>query len=304
MIISLVRTTKYSFQNFWRNLWLSIITVFILMLTLFAVSMVASLNLLADQAIQAIEDKIDIDIFFKDTATEDDIISAQIYLEEIAEVKQVRYVSKDEALASFRESHEDDSDITEALDELSDNPLPASLVVQAEALTDYAFIVQQFETSEYDALVEDKDFSDHQVVINRLSGLLTRVYQGGLAVSAVFVVISIIMMFNTIRVGIYSHREELAIMKLVGATNLFIRGPFVLEGILYAMVASVCAMALLWVVVISSAPYVNDFFQGYNFSLDFFFYSNLWFIFAIQFLFSLVLAVGSSMISIGRYLKV
>lgn len=304
MIVSLYRTTKFATQSFWRNFALSVITIFILMLTLFTVSLVATMNLLADRTIAAVEEKIDIDIYFQNGIAEEDIISAQIFLENIPEVKSVRYVSKDVAMEKFTEIHLDDANIQSALAELDDNPLPASLVVQAYNLEDYSRIVQQFENSEFNVYAQDKDFSDHQTVIERLSTITQRVYQVGIAVSAIFVVISMIMMFNTIRLGIYSHRGEVAIMKLVGATNWFVRGPFVLEGIMYAIISSALAMGLLWILVLVSAPYVNNFFLGYNFNLDLFFYGNFFYIFIIQFLFSMVLAVGSSMISISRYLKV
>lgn len=304
MLVTIYRTTKFATQNFWRNLWLSVITIFILVLTLFLVSIVGTINLLADQAIRAVEDKIDIDIFFTQQATEDNIIAAQAFLQSIPEVKNVRYISADEALAKFKDSHADNADIQAALEELDDNPLPASLVVQATKLDSYQAIIQQFEASEYDALVEDKNFSDHQLVIDRLSAIIDRLYQTSIIVSAVFVIISVIMMFNTIRIAIFTHREELRIMKLVGATNWFIRAPFILEGLLYAIISSALAMALLWLVIISAAPYANAFFSGYNFSLDSFFYDYFWYVFFIQFIFSLLLAVGSSMISIGRHLKV
>ena len=141
-------------------------------------------------------------------------------------------------------------------------------------------------------------------MIDRLSSLTKRIYQGGLIISFIFVFISVVMMYNTIRVAIYSHREELGIMKLVGATNWFIRAPFIIESVLYALVSSVLAMSILSVIAFSAAPYVNAFFTGYDFSLDLFFITNFWVIALGQFLISLILAVGSSMLSIGRYLKV
>ncbi|MDP3970296.1 MAG: permease-like cell division protein FtsX [bacterium] len=304
MLVSIYRTTKFAAQTFYRNLWLSVITIFILILTLFTVSLVATMNLLADRAISAVEEKIDVDIYFADNTSEENIIAAQMFLEDVPEVKNVRYVSKDEALEKFKDSHADNVDIQNALEELDENPLPASLIVQANELSDYEVIMQQFNNSEFDIFTEEKNFSDQQAVIDKLSAITTRVYQVGVAVSAVFIVISVVMMFNTIRLAIYAHREELAIMKLVGATNAFIRAPFILEGAFYAVLSSAIAMSLLWLVVLFTAPYVNDFFFGYNFNLDVFFYNNFLFIFSIQFLFSLILSVGSSMISIGRYLRV
>lgn len=303
MIIHFLRTGKFAAQNFWRNLWLSLITVFILVLTLFTISLVATLNLVADRAISAVEEKIDIDIYFQSDVAEEDIIAAQFYLENLPEVKNVRYVSSDQALEDFKKQNEDNADIQAALAELETNPLPASIVVQAYHLEDYETIMSQFENSEFDIYAEDKNFSDHQAVIERLSTLTARVYDAAIIVSALFIVISMVMMFNTIRLGIYAHREELTIMRLVGATNTFIRAPFILEGFMYAVLSSAIAMALLWGCVMIVTPYVNNFFYGYNFALDVFFMKNFAYIVMIQFLASLALSVGSSMISIGRYLR-
>ncbi len=304
MFVALTRTGKFAAQHFWRNLWISAITIFILTLTLFIVSLVSTLNLLANQAIQAVEEKIDIDLYFKTNSDETDILSAKVYLEALPEVSTVRYISKTEALENFKAQHVDDPDIQAALAELDSNPLPATLSVQANQLNQYEAIITQFESSEYNDLVENKNFSDHQAVIDRLSTITKRLYQGGLIVSAIFILISVIMLYNTIRVAIYSHREELGIMKLVGATNWFIRTPFIFEGVLYAFFASILASGFLTVLIFSITPYVNSFFQGYNFSLSVFFIHNFWLIALGQFVVSLLLAVGSTMLSIGRYLKV
>lgn len=304
MFVAIFRSTKFAAQHFWRNLWISIVTIFILTLTLFIVSLVATLNLVADQAMRAIQEKVDVDLYFKTAVAESEILEAKVYLETIPEVKQVRYISKTEALDRFKADHSNDPDIQDALMELGDNPLPATLTVQATDLDHYQSVIDQFEASDYNVLVEHKNFSDHQAVIDRLSSILSRLYRSGLAVSAIFVIVSIVMMYNTIRVAIYSHREELGIMKLVGATNWLIRAPFILESFLYAFIASILALSLLALVIFSFAPYVNTFFTGYNFSLNLFFTSNVWLIALGQFLFSLVLASGSSMLSIGKYLRV
>jgi len=304
MFITVYRTTKFAALHFWRNFWISAITIFILTLTLFIVSLVGTLNLLADQAIRSVENKINIDFYFTANAKEDDILAAKVYLESLPSVKTVRYTSKKEALEKFKQSHVDDPSITAALAELDTNPLPATLSVQAQALHQYQGIIDQFSTTNYDQLVEKKNFSDHQAVIDRLSYIVNRVYVAGIVVSGIFVLISIVMMFNTIRMAIYSHREELGIMKLVGATNWFIRAPFLLEGVLYAFFASILAFALLAIIIFSVAPYVNNFFTGYDFSLDAYFIANIWLVLLIQFGLSLMLSIGSSMLSIGKHLKV
>lgn len=304
MFLSVYRTSKFAVTNFRRNLWLSVVTIFILVLTLFTISLLAGVNLTAAQAINAIKEKIDVDIFFNVSTAEDKILEAQIYLKNLDEVKEVKFVSQDMALEQFKAKHEDDADIQISLEELDKNPLPASLVITAQNLDDYETIINKFEESPYNEYAQSKDFVNHQVVIERLNSLILRVYQFGLALTAIFIVISIIVVFNTVRLTIYSHRDELGIMKLVGATNWFIRAPFLLEGILYALIASILTMLIFYPLLVAVAPYVNTFFAGYNFDLLNFAFQYFWHIFALQLFISLILSLTSTSIAISRHLNV
>lgn len=304
MFVTVYRTSKFALHNFWRNLWLSVITVFILTLTVFTGSIVGMLNVLGQQAITAIQGKINIDIYFKPAADEQEVLAAKVWLESQPQVASVRYTSPDDAMQNFKEYHVNDENIQQVINEIDSNPLPASLTIQAKQLADYASIIQLFESSDYNDLAQDKTFSNHQLMIDQLSDITRRIAQAGIGVSLVLVFISAMMMFNTIRIAIFTHREEVGIMKLVGATNWFIRGPFLFEALLYGLVASVLALGLLWLTVAVTSPYVNAFFSGYNFNLTVFFNQYVGLIFLLQLAAGLVLAVGSSMISIGRYLKV
>lgn len=290
-------------QNFWRNLWLSIITIFILFLTLFSISIIAGLNLAADQAIKAVKDKVDVDIFFNKETPESEVLAAQVYLQGLENVKTVQYTSPETALDNFKANHLDDENIQQSLEELADNPLPASLTVKAENLNDYESILKNFEESEYNQYVQERNFTDHKSIIDKLSLITKRIYQIGITVSLIFIVFSLIMVFNTVRIAIYSHREELGIMRLVGATDWFIRAPFILEAILYALIASIGTMLLLYPLVLGATPYINHLFEGYDFDLLYYFHIYWWQIFALQLFISLILSIVSSMVAIGKYLK-
>jgi len=303
MFIGVFRTTKLALQNFWRNLWLSIITIFILFLTLFSISIIAGLNLAADQAIKAVKDKVDVDIFFNTETPESEVLAAQVYLQGLENVKTVQYTSPEQALENFKAAHLDDENIQQSLAELKDNPLPASLTIKAQNLNDYENVLKSFEESEYNQYVQDKNFTNHKAIIDKLSLITKRIYQIGITVSLIFVIFSLIMVFNTVRIAIYSHREELSIMRLVGATDWFIRAPFVLEAVLYALISSISTMLLLYPLVLGATPYINHLFEGYDFDLLYYFHIYVWQIFALQLFTSLILSIVSSMIAIGRYLK-
>ena len=302
--VSLYRITKFAWQNFWRNIWLSVITVFILVLTLFTISVLFTLNIVGDQAIKSVKEKVDIDLFFESEVAEDKIIATQAFLESQAEVKSVRYIGKDEALERFKEEHIDDPTIQEALDELEENPLSATLVVKAKEIESYPQIMVALDNSEYNYLIESRDFEDNQVVIDRLNTISDRIAQVGLIISALFALIAFLVVFNTIRVTIYTYREELGIMKLVGASNTFVRFPFVAESILYAVIASVVTIMIMYPLLAILSPYVNSFFQGYEFDMFAYFWQNFGKIFGLELLIALFLGVFSSMVAIGRYLRV
>lgn len=303
MLLGVYRTTKLALQNFWRNLWLSIITIFILFLTLFSISIIAGLNLAADQAIKAVKDKVDVDIFFNKETPESEVLAAQLYLQGLENVKTVQYTSPEAALDTFKANHLDDENIQQSLEELADNPLPASLTVKAQNLNDYESILKSFEESEYNQYVQERNFTDHKSIIDKLSLITKRIYQIGITVSLIFIVFSLIMVFNTVRIAIYSHREELGIMRLVGATDWFIRAPFILEAILYALIASIGTMLLLYPLVLGATPYINHLFEGYDFDLLYYFHIYWWQIFVLQLFISLILSIVSSMVAIGKYLK-
>lgn len=283
---------------------MSVVTVFILVLTLFSVSVVYTLNVVADNAINAVKNKVDIDLFFDPTVPDDKIFAVQAYLESLSEVKDIKYISKDVALERFIEEHKDDLTIQESLKELDKNPLPATLVVRAKRLEDYSGIIVNLDNSEFSHLISSRNFEDNQVVIDRLSSITDRIYQVGIGVSAVFVVIAILVVFNAIRMNIYTQREELGIMRLVGANNIFIRLPFIIESVLYALIASIITILILYPLLSAVSPYIDTLFAGYDFDMFSYFSANFWNILGLQIIISVIISVISSMIAIGRHLKV
>jgi len=157
---------------------------------------------------------------------------------------------------------------------------------------------------DYDELIQDKNFDDNEMVINRLSDLSRRIQRIGMIISVIFIVIAVLIIFNTIRINIYTHREEIGIMKLVGATNWFVRAPFLVESLMYAVLAVVVSMAILYPLLGVIAPQVNNFFEGYNLDLVNYFNSRFWQIVGLQLALAVLLSVLSSSIAIGKYLRV
>jgi len=304
MFVFLGRSIKFAFQGFIRNIWLSIVTVIILVLMLFSVTMVAGLNFVGESAIDSVKDKVDVSIYFKPDTSEEDIVNIQYRLESLSEVKEVSYISEDEALENFRENHKDDLVILESLDELDENPLSATLIVKANTIDDYPDIIAVLENPDYESLIRDRNFEDNEDVISKLSEISNKIERVGIMVSIVFVIIAILIVFNTIRINIYTHREEIGIMKLVGATNWFVRAPFLIESLIYAVLGVIITMAILFPLVGVIAPQLNSFFDGYELDIVGYFNENIIKIVSMQLAVVVFLSIVSSSIAIGRYLRV
>lgn len=303
MIVGFLRATKFAIQNFWRNLWLSVITVFLLVLTTSSITVVVGLNVVGQHVIDAVQDKVNIDIYFYDTTPEKTLLKAQEYLKGMSEVSDVIYVSQEEALKDFREAHKNDPEILATLDELERNILPPSLTVRAHDIDDYPKISNRFEGSEFAQYVDHQDFSDNKALIDKISQITRRSYELGIGVSVIFIIISVIVIFNTIRITIYSHRGEVGIMKLVGATNGFIRAPFILESVILGFLAALVTTSIFYGLLVVSNHSLSTFFNGYQFSPLSYFASNFLIVIFVECVGAVLLSCVSSMIAITRYLK-
>ena len=303
-LVSIGRIFKFAIQSFLRNFWLSVVACIIFVLTLLLINISLTLNIFADKAIDSVKERIDVTIYFSDSAAEREILDVKERLMGMATVSEVIYISAEEAWQDFRESHADDPLIAESI-EAVENPLPASLVVQARQLGDYPEILASLDDPAYDELIQDKDkdFEDTQKVIDRLNHIAGRLQIAGYLLSGVFILIALIVVYNTLGIMIYTHREEISIMRLVGATSWFIRGPFIMETFIYAFLASVIAMGIFYPVLSVTAPYVNSFFEGYNLNIMDYINRNLWIVFGTELIVALVVSAIASSAAIGRYLK-
>ncbi len=304
IFLTLYRAGRFALQGFWRNIWLSLVTTLILVLTLVSVSIVGGINVVGAELVRSLENKVDISVYFYPTVEDQEIKNVQYRIESLGSVQSVTYISKDDALEQFRKRHEDDPDIIKSIDELSENPLGATLVIKAKNIDQYPVVLQVLDDPDYEQLIQNRNFEDNQRIVERLSDISSRVQRAALIVSSIFVIISILIIFNTIRITIYTHREEIGIMKLVGASNWFVRFPFIIESILYALVAVAMTLIVLYPIVQVVSPYVQSLFEGYPFDLAGYFSAHIVNIMLLQLGIALVLSVISSAVAVGKYLRV
>lgn len=302
--VSLFRVTRFAIQSFWRNIWLSVVTVTIIVLLLLSATTLVGLQEIGNAVLNAVSDRIDVSLYFNRGVTEENVLFIREQISQFAEVKSVEYISAESALQYFMDEHKNDMLVTDALDQLSQNPLGPVLQVQATDINSYDMLLQNIKTLNLTNLVEDIDFQDRRLLISRLNQLTQKATLVVTIVSTFFILISIMVVFNTIRLGIYSHREEVAIMKLVGATNWFTRMPFVFVGFLYALLSVVIFWILFIVVLNWLDPALSGFFSEISFSPRAFFLSNFWTIALQQLIGLTIINTLSTSIALRRYLHV
>ncbi|MCR4311830.1 MAG: ABC transporter permease [Candidatus Uhrbacteria bacterium] len=301
---SFARIVTFAFQGTFRNFWLSFVTTSVFLLTLLTVNSLIALNVLADGAVRSLESRVRIDVYLTSNASEDIIKSARGYLLGMPQVKTIDVIPEDEALAAFREKHHDDPQVLAALDEVGGNPIGNALRISANDAADFPYIIEALNSPEFSPYIKDSNFSDSTSAIEKLSEFTSRVRVAGLALAIFFAFISILIVLNTIRVAIYVHREEIGIMKLVGATDWFVRGPFLLEVVFFAAGATLLMAGATYLALSAAETQIAAFFVGVDVSVLDYFVQNGFAIFGLQFVALVVLGVATTWFAMRRYLRV
>ena len=301
MFINFRRIVKAGIVGFWRNGWISFATVLIMVLTLFVVGSLVLSNVILTSVLVSLEDKVDITVYFRIDAPEGEILAVRDSLEGLGEVKEVEYVSRTEALAYFRERHKENALITQSLDELSDNPLGASLNVRATDPSHYKAISNFLEANVLSGILDKITYRQNELVIERLTGILLTSRRIGVVVSLLLAAIAFLVAFNTIRMAIYTSREEIKVMKLVGASNWYTRGPFLVEGFLHGFFGSVIALLIFFPLTYWLGPQSEIFFGGPD--LYVYYTTHILELFLVLFLIGIIIGILSSSIAIRRYLR-
>jgi len=304
ILISTLRILKFSFQDFFRNFWLSLITITIIILSLFSINILIVVGVISQTSIQLIEDKIDLSLYLKPESSEEDISILKKELESLEAVESVEYISKTQALEAFQAKHKDDKQILESLREIGKNPLSPSLIIKSANLADYEKIINSLSKLNKNNIIASRDFEDHKNILGKVNDITNKARQVGIFVSAIFILITILVVFNAIRIAIYTHKREIKIMKLVGASNWFIRVPFLAEGILYALAGVAGIIIIFYPFLHLIQPYISLFFNTEGLNLITYFNDNFIKIFGLQFLLAAFINIVASALAVGRYLKV
>ncbi len=301
MFTILSRIFHFGFDNFRRNGWLSAATVAIMTLALLVFAGLIMFGVITNRAAASIQDKIDISVYFNTNTSEDEILNIRQSLQGLSEVSNVDYISRDKALDIFKTNHASDPTITQAINELSTNPLEASLNIKAKNPDQYAAIAQYLSSSDLSQYIDSVSYTQNQDIINRLAKIVKGVESGAIVVIIFLAFIAGLVVFNTIRLAIYSNRDEISIMRVVGASNSLVRGPYMVDGMICGAIAALVSIVIAAPITYFVSPYLNVFIPG----LDIFqyFYTNIFQFFAYELLFGVVIGGLSSFIAVRKYLK-
>lgn len=288
--------------NFRRNIWLASASTLIMTITLIILCVLSLLFVITNSSVKTIQERVDISAYFKNGLAENQIFSVRDQLREDSRIEEVRYVSAEEALAEFKENHQNDPLLLESVNELNENPLPATLQVKARNLEDYPAVAELLSSERYSAAIEKVNFEDNRVLIARLNNLLKFIITIGIILIAVFSSIAVLVIFNTITLTIYNRKEEVEIMRLVGATNWYIRGPFIVEALIYSILATIITSSLLFPIYSGLLPKISVYLTSsgttFNGNLSIFFILVL-----IQLIIAFFLSTLSSLMAMRKYLR-
>ncbi len=302
MFVLIKRIFRSGWQGLTRDGGMIVANIFIMVM---AISVITSLFLFKDISqflISSIQEKVDVSVYFKYETAEEDVLKVKEAVASIPEVKEVSYVSKEEALKNFTEKYGDDLVLMESLAEIGTNPFLASLGIKAFQAQQYEAVVSLLEGPQFDSLIEKIDYYERKPVIESIYNLTSNFNKAGIAFSIILALVAVLVAFNAVRLSIYNSREEIKIQKLVGASNWFVRGPFLAQGVICGFFAAIFCFLLFALLTWGLNSKVELLFPGFD--LFTFFTGNLWMIFLIQLLTGILLGIISSLTAVRRYLRV
>lgn len=299
------RVFKSGFLNFWRNSSVSFTAVIIMTMALLVVGSLILTQALLNSTLDQIKNKVDINVYLVTSAEDKEIQVLKKQIESLPEVAHVVYSSSDEELQKFKARHQNDELTLQALDEIGTNPLGASLEIKAKDPSQYEGIStflenQKKENSE--SIIDKVNYSRNKAAITALTKIINASDKLGFAIAIFFGVIAFLISFNTIRLTIYMAREEISVKRLVGASTRYIKGPFVVSGLMYGTVATMIALVLLLPMTYWAGPYTYNLGTGVN--LFSYYLGNIFYVGGVMLLSGVFIGALSSYLAVKKYLKI
>ncbi len=305
MLTGLRRIVKAGFVGFWRNAYVSLASVFVITIALFVIGSTMFIDQILTTSLDKLQSKVDINVYFMPSAPQEEIDALRTAVAALPDVAAVTFTSREDALTAYRERNRNNEVSLQALEELSENPLGATIAIQARETSQYENIARFLDErkaleSPQNPVIDEINYPRIRESIETLTAIIGAVEQASIITMVVLLIASVLITFNTIRLAIYTAREEIAIMRLVGASNMFIRGPFMLQGIMYGFLAGVLALLIFYPILIWLGPRTELFFEINLFT---YFVANFSYIFGVLVGIGIALGFVSSTLAVARYLR-
>ncbi len=304
MMTNFKRILTFAINDFSRNKGISIAAIFVLTITIMIVTGLYFFQGTVSYLTSQIQNKIDITAYFVDGTQEKDILDVKAEILKMSpNIKNIEYVSKDQALTSFNEKHKNDAVLSKALEEVGNNPfLPSLNITTSGDPSQYAQISNILQTSDFSKLIDKVDFSQKKDTIEKVYSITSNINTFGIILEAILIIVAILVVFNTIKLAIENSKEEISTMKVVGASNWFIRGPFVIQGIIYGVIAFLICFIISAISAYFLSYRIGVMLPGFN---TFGYFLANWWIFAlIQLGFGIGVGAISAVIVVKKYLEV
>ena len=299
------RIIRAGFINFKRSGIISWAAVLVVTITLSVITSILLLQVVVHSSLDQIKNKVDVTIYFNVGSSEERIMLLKEAIQKLPEVADVSYTSSDEAVRLFRERHSNDYPTIQALDEIKENPLGAYLNIKAKEISQYESISNFLKSDNAivvnSASIIDKiNYHQNKLVIDRLNEIIAGAQKLGFLITLMLIIISIIITFNTIRLTIFISREEIGVMRLVGASKMRVRGPFMVEGMIYGFLATIITLVLFWP---ATAWLGNNMTSFLGINVYDYYVSNFFQIFIIVLLSGMSLGMISAFLATRKYLN-
>lgn len=305
-LVTFSRVVKTGAVTFVRNAWLAIAAMAVMVVTLTIVLFSLIANATFTNTIDQITDRIDISIYLKDSVTDEQRQTLIKDLNAMPNSERVTFLSKDEVLKLYLEQHAGNAEMLSAISQ-TDNPLPATIKVKPYDLNKLDALKAYLEKEEIVALQNDEPSysGDRKEAIDNITKATNTMQRAGILAVLVFAVISVLIIFNTIQMAIFNRRDELTIMRLLGASTWYIRGPFVVESILYGIISAGISIGIIHALFFASSSTLRATSLGLldiNYAAEYF-REHFWILLLLQLGVGILIGAASSVVATQRYLK-
>ncbi len=305
MITGFRRILKAGFVGFWRNTYVALASIFVLTVALFVIGATLFIDQLLSTSLQTLQSKVDINVYFVPNAAEEEVERIKNAVEALPDVASVKFTSAEDALQQYRERNKDNEISLQALEELDENPLGSNLSILAKETSQYESIAnfleeQRASEQPQTPIIDEINYARNKDSIDTLTSIIDAVEQASYSIMIVLLIAAVLITFNTVRLAIYTSREEIAIMRLVGASNMFIRGPFMLQGLMYGFISGVLALIIFYPLLVWIGPRTETFFEMNLFN---YYIAHFGEIFGLLVGIGVVLGLLSSTFAVARYLR-